>query len=78
MSSQVCWAVIMSIMPKGERVRTAVRWISEQLKADPSRIALPLAHEAVLKFDLTPKEGEELVQFYRSAREGNGSRNSDC
>ena len=62
----------MSIMPKGERVRSAVRWISEHLKTDPARAVMPLVHEAALKFDLTPKESEELIQFYRSARECEG------
>lgn len=62
----------MSIIPKGERVRNAIRWVSEHLKADPSRAIMPLLHEAAPKFDLTPKESEELVQFYRSGRDGEG------
>ena len=59
-------------MPKGERVRSAVRWISGHLKADPSRAVMPLVHEGALKFDLTPKESEDLIQFYKSAREREG------
>jgi hypothetical protein len=59
-------------MPEGQRVRSAVRWISEHLKADQSRAVMPLVHEAALKFDLTPKESEELIQFYKSARECDG------
>jgi hypothetical protein len=59
----------MSIKPEGERVRMAVRWISEHLKADATRAIMPLVHEATTKFDLTPKEGEELIQFYRSAQQ---------
>jgi hypothetical protein len=59
----------MSIFPKGERVRSAIRWISEHLKEDPSRAVIRLAQEAAVQFDLTPKESEELIQFYRSARE---------
>jgi hypothetical protein len=62
----------MSVMPEGERVRRAIRWISEHLKEDPSRAVMPLVHEAVMRFDLTPKEGNDLVQFYRSARQGAG------
>jgi hypothetical protein len=58
----------MSIMPKGERVRRAVRWVSEHVKEDPSRAVISLAWEAALNFDLTPKESEELIQFYRSVR----------
>lgn len=66
----------MTIMPKGERVRNAIRWISEHLKTDPSRAVMPLVNEAGMKFDLTPKESEELIQFYRSARERESDRGS--
>jgi len=63
-------------MPKGERVRQAVRWISAHLKEDPSRAVMPLAHEAASRFDLTPKESEELLQFYKMARERGDDLNS--
>jgi len=62
----------MNMMPKGERVRRAVRWISECLKSDSSQAVMPLAREAAVRFDLTPKESEELIQFYRSVREHEG------
>jgi len=59
----------MSLLPKGERLKKAIRWVSGHVQQDPSRSAMALAHEAILKFDLTPIEGEELIQFYRSVRE---------
>jgi len=57
----------MTVQPKGERVRMAVRWVSEHLKEDPSRSAMQLAQQAAMRFDLSPKESEELLQFYRNA-----------
>ena len=58
----------MSIMPRGERVRMAVRWISEHLKEDPSGSVVELAQQAAMKFDLSPKESQELLQFYTAGR----------
>ena len=60
---------VMSVFPEGERVRSAIRWVSAHLLEDPEQAVLPLAHQAAEKFDLTPKESEELIQFYRSAKE---------
>lgn len=56
------------ILPQGESVRRAVRWISEHLKEDPDRALLPLVDEATLRFDLTPRQAEGLMAFYRAAR----------
>ena len=66
----------MSVMPKGERVKQAVRWVSAHLKEDPSQKVMALAHEAASRFDLTPKESEDLIQFYRMAREREDLLNS--
>jgi len=57
----------MSIFPEGDRPKRAVLWISENLKEDPPRPMMKLVHQAIALFDLTPKESEELIQFYRSA-----------
>lgn len=57
----------VSLMPKGERVKRAIRWISGHLATEPSRAILPLVQEAALRFDLNPKESEELGRFYRRA-----------
>lgn len=53
-----------TIMPKGERVRQAVRYISEERKEDEKKPIRKLIHEASLKFNLSPKEEEDLVNFY--------------
>ena len=55
----------MSIYPEGENAKRAVRWISDQLREDESLPVMRLVHQAISRFDLTPKEGEELIAFYR-------------
>ena len=60
----------MSIYPEGEKAKRAVRWISDQLREDGSQPVMRLVHQAIARFDLTPKEGEELIAFYRSPGAG--------
>lgn len=55
-----------TIFPEGEGIRRAVRWISEQRKADPGKPVNQLVHEAISHFVLSPKDGMALLQFYAS------------
>ncbi len=53
----------MSILPEGEQLRKAVKWISDQ-RAEHSEVALfSLVEQACLKFDLTPNDGEFLMRL---------------
>lgn len=52
------------IITKGEKVRQAVRWISEQLKECETRPLSELIQKAGYTFNLSPKEEEELRAFY--------------
>ena len=52
-------------MPEGEAIRKAVKWISGELQEDPNKSPLKLVNNAVLRFDLSPKEAEFLTEFYR-------------
>jgi hypothetical protein len=54
-----------TIMPEGERVRQAVKFISSERMEDEKKPIRNLIQEASLKFNLSPKEEEELVNFYR-------------
>ena len=56
------------ILPKGESVRQAVRWISQHLDEDPEQALPRLVDAATLRFDLTPRQAEGLMAFYRDAR----------
>jgi hypothetical protein len=57
-----------TIMPKGERVRQAVKWISAERMEDDKKPMKKLIQEAALKFNLSPKEELELTHFYREER----------
>lgn len=54
-----------TIQPKGEKVRQAVKWISEIRKEDEGRRIGLLIQEAAGRFNLSPKEEEYLVSFYK-------------
>ena len=55
------------ITPTGEALRRAVRYVSDQLREDADRPLLSLVDEASQRFDLTPKQAEYLIHFYREA-----------
>jgi len=49
-----------SLMPEGEKIRKAIRWISDTLREHPEKKRQQVLLEAELRFDLTPKESEFL------------------
>ena len=53
-----------TIQPKGEKVRQAVKWISENLQEDEKRAIYRLIQDASLRFTLSPKEENFLRSFY--------------
>jgi hypothetical protein len=57
------------VMPKGENVRKAVKWISENLKEDPDQPVQKLINDAVLRFDLSPGDSELVINFYKKNSE---------
>jgi hypothetical protein len=48
-----------SVMPEGENLRRAVRWLSEHAPVTAGTI-----NEAGVRFDLTPKEEEFLLREF--------------
>jgi hypothetical protein len=54
-----------TIMPEGERVRQAVKWISAEKTEDESKPIKKLVQQAALRFNLSPKEEMELTHFYQ-------------
>jgi hypothetical protein len=60
------------VMPEGEAVRKAVKWISAELQEHSGKSLNDLVNAAVTRFDLSPKEAEFLIQFYREAKERTG------
>ena len=54
-----------TILPEGENIRRAVKWISESLNDNQDAVIQKLINEATIRFDLSPKDGEFLIRFYR-------------
>lgn len=52
--------------PRGEKIRKAIRWISEERKEDPEKSFFSLIESASLRFNLSPQETEFLYRFYSS------------
>ena len=55
-----------TIMPKGENLREAVKWLSEEIKLNPNESKLKLVDEASLRFNLNPNEEEFLLIQYKN------------
>ncbi len=53
------------VMPEGDALRKAVKWISAELNEHPDKSVQKLVHEAVQRFDLSPKDSEFLFSFYK-------------
>ncbi len=55
----------MSIVPEGEDLRKAIKWISEEKENRPDEKINTLINEACVRFDLPPNDGEFLFRFYK-------------
>ncbi len=65
----------MSILPEGEDLRRAVRWMAEQHAGDPGIPASRLVREAAERFDLSPLDTEFL---YRCVEKGSLTTGEPC
>jgi hypothetical protein len=54
----------MTIEPKGEDLRKATRWISDERLNNPEASLSNLIEQACVKFDLPPKDAEFLTRFF--------------
>lgn len=55
----------MTIIPPGEDIRRAVKWISEMRQAEPETDPKALVEQACLKFNLSPLDAEYLGRWIR-------------
>lgn len=55
----------MSLKPKKEELRQAVKWIGETKQHEPGKTNQKLVEEAALKFNLSPVDTEFLYRFLR-------------
>ena len=54
-----------TVIPQSESLKRAVKWASDCLKQDPDREKFAIIQDAVLRFDLSPKDEQFLYNFYR-------------
>jgi hypothetical protein len=60
----------MSILPEGEQLRKAIKWISDSRLEDPKAALFTLIEKACLKFDLPPKDEEFLMKHFMEQGSG--------
>ena len=57
-----------TILPDGEDLRRAVKWISMNLLETPDQPVQKFVQEAIFKFDLSPRDADFLIGFYRKGK----------
>ncbi|MCX5812210.1 MAG: hypothetical protein NT178_06665 [Proteobacteria bacterium] len=57
------------VLPEGEDLRRAVRWMSGRLQDSPDGPVPVFVNEAIFKFDLSPKDANFLIEFFRQREE---------
>ena len=55
-----------TIMPEAENVQKAIKWISNSLEDGEGQPLHALIEKAVFKLDLSPKDSEFLLGFFRN------------
>ena len=53
------------LLPEGEELRRAVKWVSASIQESDDLPLHKLVQEAIFKFNLSPKDAEFLMRFYR-------------
>ncbi len=53
-------AAANDIQPSGEKMRQAVKWLSEMTQTYPDKSRQEIIREAEVRFDLSPRESEFL------------------
>lgn len=54
-----------TILPEGDDLKKAARWIIEEQTCNPKKALKNLIEEACLKFDLSPLDSDFLDRFVR-------------
>ena len=55
-----------TVMPEGDALRKAIKWISECKESEPEVDLQEWVEEAITRFDLSPKDADFLIHFYQS------------
>jgi len=62
----------MSIVPEGEALRNAIKWISEERECRPDEKMNVLINQACIRFDLSPVDSEFIFRFYKKESTSQG------
>ena len=62
----------MSILPEGENLRNAVKWIAEERLSAPGKNLATLIDDASRRFDLSPGDSEFLCRFVMEEQKKKG------
>lgn len=57
-----------ALLPEGENLRRAVKWISCHLQENPDQRLAPLIQEATFRLDLSPREADLLLEFFQPGK----------
>ena len=57
------------LLPDGDDLRKAVKWVSGKLQENPDQPLQPLVQEATFTYDLSSKDGEFLIGFFRESHQ---------
>ncbi|MDQ5988143.1 MAG: hypothetical protein CSYNP_03899 [Syntrophus sp. SKADARSKE-3] len=60
--------IMATIMPEGENIQRAIKWISMSIEEDATQSIAKLVEKAVFKFDLSPVDSEFLIGFFRKRK----------
>ncbi len=52
------------LMPEGEDLRRAVKWVTDMLREFPGWPVQQLVREAIFRFDLSPKDAEFMIGLF--------------
>lgn len=63
-----------TIMPEGEAIKKAIKWVSSMIEEAGTQDLSRFINEAIRKFDLSPKDSEFLIQFYKEGVKARCSR----
>ena len=55
-----------TIQPQGEKLKKAVKWISDKRKDNPDANPAKLVDEAGFRFDLSPKDSQFLLRLVKN------------
>lgn len=53
------------MQPKGDKIKNAIKWISEMKEQNPEKSMMMITDEANIKFDLNPVESEFIIKFFK-------------